>query len=103
MLYIRTQSGQQYHVNEKGEIIRLDCRFGPSSTWTMRGLRHVRKTNLFISFTEITPKLLHEMDPTLYATGQFLYKNGKPQWTIDDLDHGTRRTWGDGVQIIHFI
>jgi hypothetical protein len=104
MLYIRTQSGAQYHVNEKAEIIRLDMPgFQPSGQWLMRGLRHVKKTSLRIPFNEITRERLKEMDPTLYATGQFLYKNGKPQWTVDDYDHGTLRTWGDGVKIIQFI
>jgi hypothetical protein len=31
-----------------------------------------------------------------------LYKNGSPQYTIVDLDHGTRRYWGDGVISLYF-
>jgi len=97
MLYIRTQQGHQYHVNEKGEIIRLDMPgFKPSGGWLFLGLQHVKK-NWFIPLSQLTPAMLQSLRP------QLLYKNGKPQWTARDRDHGTMREWGDGVAAIQFI
>ena len=99
MLNIKTPYGDCYKVNEKGEIIRLDQKdFKPSGQWIFRGLRHVKRTSEFIPFSSITPQLLQEIT--------LLYKNGKPQYTVEDLDHGTRRTWGNtayhGVKSIYF-
>jgi hypothetical protein len=88
MIYFRTKYGDQYHVNEKAEIIRLDQKdFKPSQDWQLLGLRHVKTTTMFIPFDSLKFWLSH--NPTL------LYKNGNPQYTIEDLDHGTRRTWGN--------
>lgn len=61
-----------------------------SGGWKFSGLSHVKR-NEFIPLATIqrTPAILDEI--------QLQYKNGKPQYTVRDLDHGTRRQWGDGV------
>jgi hypothetical protein len=88
MLYICTKYGNQYHVNDKAEITRLDqVGFQPSEQWHLLGIRHVKMTNLIIPFGDI-PRWLSENPP-------LLYKNGNPQWTIIDMDHGTPRIWGN--------
>ena len=103
MLNIHTPYGDHYKVNEKGEIIRQDIKgFTPSGQWKFLGLRHVKKTTLFIPFSELTPNFSLE----IIAGRPLRYKNGNPQWIVEDLDHGTRRTWGNthvhGVSEIYF-
>lgn len=96
MLNIVTPYGDRYKVNEKGEIFY--SKINPSGQWIFRGLRHVKRTSEFIPFSSITSQLLQEIT--------LLYKNGKPQYTVEDLDHGTRRVWGNtayhGVKSIYF-
>ena len=102
MLNIRTSYGAHYKVNEAGDIIRMDHYkvneagdiirmdqkdFKPSGDWKFLGLRHVKATSNFLRFDQLTPEVI--------ARIPLKYKNGFPQWTIEDLDHGTRRTWGN--------
>lgn len=57
-----------------------------SENWLFIGFQHVKRSKI-ISRSAITPELLGDM--------QWCYKNGNPQWTVKDRDHGTRRTWGN--------
>jgi hypothetical protein len=86
-LYLATKYGHQYHIHDGGQIERLDGQYGPSSTWIMRGIRHVRRSTEFYPFEALTAELL--------ASLTLLYKNGKPQYTVCDVDHGTHREWGN--------
>ena len=58
--------------------------------WKLLGIRHTKRTNDFISF---------DMLVTLLESGErleWLYKTSRnPQWTVEDRDYGTRRTWGN--------
>jgi hypothetical protein len=100
MFYICTKYGDQYHVNDKGEIIRLDQKdFKPSGSWLLLGLRHTTCTQSFVPFDKIKHWLT--------SKPELLFKNGNPQWAIEDLDYGIRRTWGNteyhGIASICFI
>lgn len=84
ILVIITPIYEVYEVNEKG-MIKSD-RADFSSTWLFKGIRSV-KSNEFIPFERITPEVLSGL--------QLLYKNQNPRYTVVDLDHGTRRIWGN--------
>jgi hypothetical protein len=101
-LYIRTPYGDRYHVHENGDIQRLDQHpegkpFEASGQWKMRGLQHVQKS-IFIPLANLFKGQIPD-DTT--------YKNGNPQWTVRDFDHGTIREWGNtkyhGVAYIELI
>lgn len=83
---IYTPSNEKYIVNELGQIIRTDMIFTPSNSWKFKGISHVKK-NLFIPFEKLTKELVKELS--------LRYKNGNPQFTVMDVDHGTVRTWGN--------
>jgi hypothetical protein len=97
MFKIITPQLEVYTVNEKGQIGRTDMPFTPSDTWKLLGIEHV-KQRWFIPFNELTEDKV--------KTLPLLYKNGNPQFTIRDLDHGTARTWGNtkyhGIAKIEF-
>ena len=85
MWHLTTRSYRYFDINEKGYIKSENWNF--SGQWQMLGLQHVKR-NEFIPFEKLA-----ELLPTLTLQ----YKNGNPQYTVVDLDHGTRRHWGDGV------
>ncbi len=95
-LYIRTPYGNQYHVHENGAIQRLDMYppdkpFSTENTgWTMQGLQHV-KNREYIPLAELFKGKI----PDEIHGSSLHYKNGNPQWTVRDLDHGTIREWGN--------
>ena len=97
VLYLRTPYGSQYHIWENGNIKRLDQRdFVPSGDWTMLGIEHVKKSR-FIPLADLFQSV----------PANLLYKNGKPQWTVRDLDHGSQRSWGNtrahGVYLLYAV
>lgn len=94
MLVITTPMYKTYYVDSDG-CITYDMqyttrsplvRMKPSDQWKMVGVRHVRK-NIFIPLAELTAEKI--------ASIEWRYKNGNPQFTVEDLDHGYRRTWGN--------
>lgn len=93
-LYIRTKYGDQHHVLDTGDIVRLDQPgFKPSGQWKMLGIKHVRR-NEVMTLSQVRraygpSEVMPEAKPAL------LFKNGNPQWTMVDLDHGTKRVWGN--------
>lgn len=88
-LKIITMSGKVFTINNTGQI-KVDSAF--SKAWTIKGITHVKK-NWFIPFNELTSKTIGNIP--------LLYKNGRPQFTIVDIDHGTTRVHGNGIaQII---
>jgi hypothetical protein len=97
MLHIRTPYGKEFEINKAGQIIRMDMEFTPSDDWKFLGISHVKRRE-FIAFTQLTPDVI--------KTLKLRYKNGKPQYTVIDLDHGTRREWGNttahGIQSLWF-
>lgn len=85
-LYIETPRGDRYYIHVNGDIQRLGMEHTPSGQWKFLGLSHVKKA-YFIPFEKLTPKLVQSL--ILH------WKNGNPQYTVRDLDHGTPREWGN--------
>lgn len=95
-LYLRTPLGEQYHIHENGDIQRLDLYpsrepFSASGQWKFLGITHVKR-NEFIPLATLWREIPGEVNGSSLS-----YKNGHPQWTVRDLDHGTVRTWGNTV------
>ena len=93
-LYLRTPYGEQYHIYENGDIQRLDLYpsnkpFTPSGQWKLLGVQHVKR-NKFIPLARLITQLPDDLNGS-----SIRYNNGKPQWTVRDLDHGTIRVWGN--------
>jgi hypothetical protein len=94
-LYLRTPHGDQYHIHENGDIQRLDQHpsdqpwLNASGQWKLLGVQHVKR-NEFIPLASLLTALPDELNGS-----SLRYKNGKPQWTVRDLDHGTTRVWGN--------
>jgi hypothetical protein len=82
ILNIQTPYGKSYKVSEDGRI-------NGSNTWRLLGIRHTRKTSTFIPLAAL-------FEPGVIEATQWRFKtSGNPTWTGEDLDHGTRRTWGN--------
>ena len=93
-LYLRTKYGDQYHIHENGDIQRLDLfpshkPFMASGKWKLIGIQHV-KNKFFVPLAELFKGI-----PSDVNGSSLFYKNGHPQWTVRDLDHGTIRVWGN--------
>ncbi len=87
---VRTARGDTFRIAENGDIQRMDMPgFQPSGQWKMLGLRGIhagRFTSRFVPLAEV---------PILLARESLMHKNGSPRFTVEDLDHGTQRTWGN--------
>ena len=96
MLILSTPYGNTYKIHDNGNIERLDMKFAPSGHWKFLGICHTKR-NEFISFEKLKTMNLREF--------KWLYKNGHPQWTVKDLDHGSTRLWGNthyhGIKVIY--
>src|SRR5712692_8754894 len=96
-LYIRTQQ-HEYHVLDTGEICRLSGHLpmAPSGEWKMQGIVHCRSRQCFYTLSEIR-QIYGGLNGPM-ARPELLYKNGKPQYRMIDLDHGTTRVQrSDGI------
>jgi hypothetical protein len=90
MLHILTPNGKHYKVDKDYNIIRTDIKgFKASGQWKLLGIASVRSMRMVVLAGEIRSWLKRK--PSL------LYKNGHPQYTIVDYDHGTNRVWGNTV------
>lgn len=85
-IVINTPYGKRYFVNRKGDIFYDGL--NPSGGWKFLGLSHVKRREI-IPFPAVWDKL--EKGEKINT----LWKNGKPQYTVRDLDHGTTREWGN--------
>jgi hypothetical protein len=93
MLTITTPYGNRYRIHDNGDIETLVSLRGtgpvnnpPSGKWKMLGIKPCNGGG-FIPLERITKAWL--------AKNPLLYKNGNPRYTVVDLDHGTRREWGN--------
>ena len=93
MLNFRTAHGDHYKVDANACIIRCDMEMSPSGQWILEGLEHV-KFREFTPFAALTKEFVRHFDTC--------WKNGKPRYTVIDIDYGTRRIWSDGVSRIWF-
>lgn len=88
---IITPYNDVYAVNYLGQITKksnIGTNYGFSDGWKIKGIEHVKKS-WFIPFNKMTKDFIKELP--------LRYKNGHPQFTVRDLDHGTTRTWGNTV------
>lgn len=82
ILNIQTPSGKSYTVTKDGHI-------NGSANWLMLGIRHTKRTNTVVPLANL-------FEPGVIEATEWRFKtSGNPTWTVDDLDHGTRRTWGN--------
>jgi hypothetical protein len=91
-LYGQHLRSNDYLINNKGCICKREHIGTPydfSGSWKLLGIEHVKR-NHFISF-----EVLKTWTVEQFETFEWRYKNGNPQWTVRDLDHGTTRTWGN--------
>lgn len=96
MAYEIRTARETYRVNDKGELSRrcLDWKF--SGGW--KALALVRNCNF--GTVETIPFAAW---PSRLSSLQWTFKNGKPRYTLRDLDHGTVRVWGEYVQRVYTI
>lgn len=84
---------EDFSVTGDGLIFRLTMP-EPSGKW--KALALVRRCNFgiveTIPFAEWSKRL---------GSVQWTYKNGKPRYTLRDLDHGTVREWGNYVTRVY--
>ena len=83
---LRTRYGDRYYIHSNGNIERTDMKFAPSGQWKVIGIQHV-KDSRYVPFDRLSDFLAS--NPTM------TYKNGNPQWTVRDFDHGSTRVWGN--------
>lgn len=107
MLIITTPYGDTYLVHDNGDISRQNRQTGryttPSGEWKMLGIEPVRGATQegarFIPLDAITQEWL-DLHP-------LTYNNRNPRYTVVDLDHGTKRTWGNtkyhGIRSIRIV
>jgi hypothetical protein len=84
MLTITTPYGKTYTITDNGDISYTGLE--PSGQWKLLGIKPCYGGG-FIPLANITQAWL-DAHP-------LLYKNGNPRYTGVDLDHGTRREWGN--------
>jgi hypothetical protein len=91
-LHITTPCGTHYTcLMSNGNVVRHGNNKWPEdhSSWKIAGLERIKAFNRL----EFIPL---ERVPELLQSGEDLrFKNGKPRFTVRDLDHGTTRIWGN--------
>ena len=92
VLELTTPNRERYYIHDNGDIERTDIPgFTVSGKWKAVGVASVHP---FARHYE--PHLT-----TLYAIAdgqdKAVYKNGRPRYTLVDLDHGTIRVWGNSA------
>ena len=92
MLHFTTPAGTEYTVNEKGQIGYAHPAGGAHKAgagWTFLGITAAYSSGrIVLTFEQLTPEVVK-------AT-QWKYTTSRnPRFTVVDLDHGTRRTWGN--------
>ena len=90
-LYLRTPHGDTYFVHRDGTIERGDQPGASFPGWQFRGI--VRSGPGFAFGSGLIP--FDQLTPERIRTLRLRYKNGRPRYTVADLDHGTARVWGN--------
>lgn len=90
-LHITTPYGRHYVVDSERNFIKSENgTFSPDGTWKMLGVERIGPFNTlrFIPFN-VFWGMVEE------GRVEWKFKNGKPRYTVRDLDHGTMRVWGN--------
>jgi hypothetical protein len=100
IIKLSTPYGDHYNIDlANGNIWQDRDEIEPSGQWKFAGFAHVKR-NTFISLEKI------QRDPALLSHIK-TWKNGNPQWTVADIDHGTSRIWGNtkhhGVLSVYLV
>ena len=102
MLHFIDKRGIEYAVDSKANIVRVTPRHignwkmfdSPSNQWKFVGLVYTgpgwKYGQQAIRFENMDKETVEELKPILYRTSR------NPRYTVMDLDHGTRRIWGNG-------
>lgn len=96
---IQIMNGERFFIHENGSIERADMpgqfihQHGRTegSQWLLRGICQINR-GLY------SPRLVvafENLESWVKSGPQMLFKNGKPRFTVADLDHGTYRVWGN--------
>ena len=97
--YQLTAGNETYRINKEGFISRKCVDYKYSGQWKALALvRHhnngsIKEAINFKDWLQLKP---HFDDVRIYG-------NGKPQWYLQDLDHGTLRQWGNPVLRLDII
>jgi hypothetical protein len=67
----------------------------PSGGWKFQGFSHIR-------MNAIIPLKAIQENPEIVESKGFWFKNGKSQFVVRDLEHGTTREWGSRILGISF-
>lgn len=86
---LRTPYGDRYLIHDNGDIERTDIPgFVPSGQWKLLAI-----VSNMANRSEVIP--FNYLSRFLSLKPDLLFKNGKPRYTVRDLDHGTMREWGN--------
>lgn len=105
---VRTPYGDRYRVDcETGRLTFHRTNRGlvteGGESWTITGVANVG--NAFGRRLPGNVKALKTL--AVMPAGDLLYKNGKPRYTLCDLDHGTHRIHGNtehhGIRSVHVV
>ncbi len=91
--------GEFYKIDDQCHISRACMNWKASGQWKALALIRYNNNGTIkenIPFAE-WPKHKAHFDETR------IFGNGKAQWHLMDLDHGTRRIWGAAITNLYFI
>ena len=88
---INTPYGTHYEIDDDGCFLKYDINEWkhPHETWKCTGCAEL------IAFGNFSFHSLPEFISMIESGHKFTFKNGKPRYTLTDLDHGTRRIHGN--------
>jgi hypothetical protein len=107
LLIITIKTGEQYAVNSKGQITQFDgannkLKHPFSGQWLFTGITEGNKPFNSFQFHSMTKEVIENI-----SNQGLTYKNGNPKFVVRDIDHGTRRIWGNrihrGIFTMHFV
>ncbi len=96
------RGNETYHVDElTGNISRPAIGMKASGQWYI--VEFVRLNNLGNIVDRMPVGVFAEYLRKSRLPGSLSYKNGKPKWTVLDVDHGTVRQWGNGIRNAYIV
>lgn len=93
--YLVTESGVIYDLSPEGFICGGPNKVQPSPKWKAEQLVHATSTRWALDMAHI----MASSDGWEIYSRHARFKNGRPQWRLVDLDHGSHRIWGERVSL----